>query len=76
VATIDNQEIIASIIANDGWYQGDKSEMKSEMRVVKVVSYLNQWGNYSTAVVYEKDDYMRYEMSPACFDVKVLWEAK
>ena len=72
MATIDNPAIVADIIANDGWYQGDKTET----RVVKVVSYLNQWGGTSTAVVYENDNYMRYETSPPCRNVQVLWEAK
>lgn len=71
MATIDAPEIVQNIIDHDGWYDGDRTEP----RVVKVVSYLNQWGNTSQAIVYERDNYMRYEESPACRNVKVIWEA-
>jgi hypothetical protein len=69
MATV-NEEIVADVIANDGWYPGDP------MRVVKCVRYDNAFGGKSWAIVYEGENKNRYEESEFCQNVVTLWEAK
>lgn len=67
MATI-SEEIAKKIIANDGYYEDDP-------RVSKVVKYNNAFGGESWAIVYPHEFQMRYEESPSCANVQVLWEA-
>ena len=70
MATV-TKEICEEIITGNGWYRGDP------VRVVKVVTYNNMFdGGLTWAIVYPDEDLMRYENSPACQNVKVIWEAK
>ena len=69
MATIDSHEVIESIIANNGVHPGDEDMPP----VVKIVTYDNQWGGKSTAVVYKGEDYYRYENSGHCANVKTIW---
>lgn len=41
---------------------------------VRIVSYENQWGGDSWAAIYEGEDLGRYHASPACRNVKVVWD--
>lgn len=62
---------ISNAIAVDvinGKYNDDKP--------VKVVSYLNAWDGVTVAVVFAHDNYNKYEQSPACQDVQVIWNGK
>jgi hypothetical protein len=68
MSTID-QRTAEIIIANDGYYGEDR-------RASKVVRYDNQWGGQSWAVVYPRENQLKYEQSPACREVVVLWSAK
>ena len=68
MATV-NKQIAEEIIANEGFYEDDP-------RVVKVVAYDNQFdGKTAYALIYQHEDYMRYEKSDACHNVRILWEA-
>lgn len=65
-----SQELAGTIIRQNGHY-GDDTQ------VVKVVTYINQFdGGLSYAVIYPHDDYNKYESSPACMNVKTIWELK
>lgn len=69
MATV-SKHIAEELIANDGYYPGDP-------RVSKVVQYSNDFnGELAWAIVYPHEDQMRYETSPACHNVKVLWQAE
>lgn len=72
MATIDSKEIIDNIIAHNGLYEDDDDEL----RVVKVVSYINAWGGQTYGVIYEGEpEPDRYEQdSPFTLDSKVIWE--
>lgn len=61
-------KIATEIINNNGYYLDDP-------RVTKVVSYHNQWGGISYAIIYPHQDPMMYHDSPACRNVQTLWEA-
>ena len=68
MATV-GKETAMDIIARDGYYPGDP-------RVTKVLSYTNQWGNESYAIVYPFEDQLRYERSEHCTDVVTVWSAR
>jgi hypothetical protein len=67
MATI-SEESAMDLIARDGYYPGDP-------RISKVVRYTNHWGKTCYAIVYPFEHQMRYEQSPACYDVEVIWTA-
>lgn len=59
-----NREIAAAIIA--GKYDDDKPS--------KIVTYNNMFdGGLTFAVVFERDCQNKYEQSPACSNVSVVW---
>ena len=65
-----NKAIAELIIANNGYYLDDP-------RVVKIVTYNNQFNNeLSYAILYERDDQMKYENSPACSNVRTIFPAQ
>jgi len=73
MATFTDKALIDELIANDGHYEDDP-------RVLKIVEYNNQFnGGLAWGVVYEMethpDAYNRYEMSGACHNPRVIWEA-
>ena len=75
MATI-NKELAENIIANDGFYTSSTGERDST-RMVKVVTYKNMFdGSLTYACVSPRDHINKYELSPACEDVKVLWTFK
>lgn len=57
------------IIARDGYYPGDP-------RVTKVVRYDNNYGGTCYALVWPHENQMRYEESPDCRNVEVIWSAR
>lgn len=62
-----NKNIATELIHNDGHYKDDPV-------VMKIVTYNNMFNNgLEYACVYEGQDMMRYENSPACHNVKTLW---
>lgn len=69
MATIDNQDIIDSIIKNNGFYPGDEDKPP----VTKIVRYNNQWGGKSTAIIYAYENQNRYEESVYCKNVEIVW---
>ena len=68
MATVDKSTAM-DIIARDGYYPGDP-------RVTKVLSYTNNWGSTSYAIVYPQENQLRYELSADCHNVVVMWTAK
>lgn len=72
MATIDNPEVLQAIMDGNGVYPGDEDQPP----VVKIVSYDNQWGGSSRAVVYAGEDYDRYEKSMFCRNVQTIWTRK
>lgn len=69
MSTVD-KEIADEVIAKNGYYHPE------DPRVRKVVTYNNQFnGKLEYAVVYVNQNSMKYENSPACRNVKVIWEA-
>lgn len=66
MATV-NREIALEIIKNNGYFADDP-------QVTKVVSYYNQWGGISYAIIYGHEDQMKYHNSPACQHVQTIWE--
>lgn len=68
MATVSEQ-IAKEIIANDGYYRDDP-------RVMKVVTYENDFNRaLCWAIVYPLENQMRYEESPSCHNVQVMWRA-
>lgn len=64
-----SKSVAEHLIAHEGHYEDDT-------QASKIVSYSNQFtGSTTYAVVYPRDYQFKYEESPACADVKVLWEA-
>lgn len=62
-----NHAIALDIVA--GEYEED--------RPTKIVTYNNMFdGSLTYAVVFEHDDQMKYERSPACSNCKVWWTKK
>lgn len=65
------KEIADKVIANNGWY------VPEDPRVSKVLTYNNRFdGGLEYAIVYPHENQMRYEQSPACHNVKVIWPVK
>lgn len=63
------EKVAKQIISNDGHYEDDT-------RASKVVTYNNMFdGALTYAVVYPAEYFWRYEESPVCHNVKVLWQA-
>ena len=62
------KDLAEEIIANEGHYFDDP-------RVAKVLVYTTPEGEEQHAIVYPHEDRMRYEESPWCLNVRVLWEA-
>jgi hypothetical protein len=50
MATIDDQGIITTLLANDGIYPGDE-----HMPVVRIVAYTNAYGTRTHGIVYEAE---------------------
>lgn len=50
MATIDDQGIIDTLLANDGIYPGDE-----HMPVVRIVQYTNGFGDRTHGIVYERE---------------------
>lgn len=68
MSTITSKEIVDETIANNGVYPGDPP-------VIKIVQYNNMFnGGLAWGFVYEHEDPMRYENSPACHNPVVIWE--
>lgn len=68
MATV-SQKMAEEIIAADGYYPGDP-------RCSKVVRYESAYGTTCYALVWPHENQMRYENSPACRNVEILWAAK
>ena len=68
MATV-TKEMADQIIARNGYYPGDP-------RVTKVVKYKSNWGTECYALVWGHENQLRYEESPDCHDVEVLWMAQ
>ena len=65
-----NKELAEEIIEADGYYKDDQ-------KVTKVVTYNSRFNNeVSYAIVYGHHDQMKYEKSPACSDVIIIWKAE
>jgi hypothetical protein len=63
------KKVAEEIIANDGVYETDP-------RCSKIVTYENMFdGGLTYAIVYPHEDQFKYERSPACNNVKVIWQA-
>lgn len=67
--TIDSKELIGKIIVNKGYYLDDP-------RVLRVSSYVNNWGETTYHVAYSKQEIVYFITSPHCHDIKVLWSTK
>lgn len=67
MATV-SKEMAMELIVNDGFYPGDP-------RASKIVKYTNDWGAECYAIVWPHEPQLRYELSPACHNVEVLWVA-
>lgn len=63
-----NKKLADEIIAKNGHYFDDP-------QASKIVSYMSPEGDLNFAVVYPHEYQFRYEESPWCLDVKVLWRA-
>lgn len=63
-----SKEMAERIIADDGYYPGDP-------RCSKVVRYRNNWGSEAYALVWPHENQLRYELSPDCHNVEVIWTA-
>jgi hypothetical protein len=50
MATIDSQDIIDTLLENDGIYPGDE-----HMPVVRIVQYTNSYGDRTHGIVYERE---------------------
>lgn len=49
----------------------------AEDQPTKIVTYNNMFdGGLTYAVVFRRDDQMKYESSPACGNVKTIWTEK
>lgn len=67
MATI-NKEIAQQVMDRNGRYHPD------DPLVDKIVTYNNQFdGDLAYAAIFEGQNFMRYEQSPACQNVKTLW---
>ena len=63
------ESIAREIIANDGYYLDDE-------RVTQVVTYNNQFdGGLTYALVYGRNNPRKYHDSPACLNVRAIWQA-
>jgi len=74
MATIDSKEIVNSIIAHDGYYEG----AHDEPRALKIVEYDNAFGGVSYGVVFEGEfnDPSRYEIATEFVrNPRVIWRA-
>ena len=61
---------ISKLIAHDIIF----TDKYAEDNAAKIVTYRNQFdGGLSFAVVFERDHFLKYELSPACDDVKTVW---
>jgi hypothetical protein len=68
--TIVNRQIIAEIIANDGYYPGDP-------QVTRIVQYNNQFnGELAWGVTYEHDDPNKYLNAPACHNPRIIFDVQ
>lgn len=54
MATIDSQDIIDVLLANDGIYPGDGIE-PPDPPVVRIVQYTNGFGDRTHGIVYERE---------------------
>lgn len=46
----------------------------SEDGITKIVTYNNMFdGSLTYACVFRREDQLKYELSPACHNVKVIW---
>ena len=64
-----NLSLAQQLIKSNGHFKDDP-------QVVKIVRYDNAFGDVSYAAIYIHQEYNLYEESPACHNVKVLWELK
>ncbi len=69
MATINDKKLIDKIIAGDGYYSDDT-------RVVKIVEYINNWGNATWGIIYKGMSLDYYAPSPFINNPKTIWEAK
>jgi len=73
MATVNSLQVVNDIIANDGYYEGDRNEM----RVVKIVRYNNQFnGEIAYGLIYVGEDLNRYHNAAACHNPETIWEAR
>ena len=72
MATINDRNTVKKLIQFDGF----DPDYPDDPRVVKVVQYKNQFdGRTAYGLVYEGEDYNRYENSHAVRYPVVIWEA-
>ena len=71
MATVNNREIVDTLIANNGWYPGD------EIQVVRIVQYNNAFnGGTAYGLIYQNDPLNMYDPSPYIINPTTIWEAK
>ena len=72
MSTIDNKELIDTLIKNDGYYEDDP-------RVYMIVEYTNAYGNTTWGVTWERESPMRRERytipSDFVINPKVIWRS-
>ena len=74
--TVDDPEMVAAVIAGNGFYPGDENLPAGP--IVRIVQYTNAWGKRTYGEVYEAEARAgllhRYEqVSSAISDPVVVW---
>lgn len=73
MATISGEhgrQTVDLLIKNNGIYPGDE-----DMPVVQIVEYNNMFdGQVAWGLIYAGDNLQMYHNSPACLNVKTIWE--
>ena len=75
MSTVD-KSFADSIIAHDGWYNGDRdNSLGDNPRTIRVVEYDNAWGGKGYGLVFagQRD---KYEASVYVRNPRTYWEAK
>lgn len=74
MATV-SKEIADNIIANDGYYEGDRSS-EGDPRVVRIVRYNNMFdGGEAFGLIYAGEDLDRYHNAAACHNPTTIFDA-
>lgn len=76
MATINNKEFIDNIINNNGFYNGIDENAPDNPRCVKIVEYINAWGNKTWGVIFQGDNLNKYNASDFINQPRTIWEYK